>query len=333
MARSPMRAGGVPERRDVEQNLTGNSRRECGLFAPRRPAGYRLRRLVFTTSCSASCWPRPETPNPASRGAPWFATMNRRCVMRALCLVVLCVLSPSVATRVMFAQQDPPTADATSALTCIQNALGGTAAFAAVSSLYIKGETKPSQTSGLRPLAGTREISVVFPDRYLRADLGQPRRPGGSGLNSFVGFDKGVILSSPRHPDAKRAEVSADQDFARQMLRRLPRKLGGVRLSQRVTSDSGRDRLAIEASGADGLKATLLVDRETCVPIALQYITTGAAMNGVTRVDLSEYRPFGGIRFPTVLKTSIAGQPYHEERVTSIEVNTPTAAKAFAGRR
>lgn len=250
--------------------------------------------------------------------------------MRALYLVVVCVLCESVATQV-FAQQDPPTADATSALTCIQNALGGSAAFAAVSSLYIKGDTKPSQDSGPRPIPGTREISVVFPDRYLLAQ--QPSRPRDSALSSMVGFDKGVLLSSPRHPDAKRAEASAHRSFAHQMLMRLPRKLAGVRLSQRVTSDSGHERLAIEASGADGLKATLLVDRETCVPIALQYNTVTASMSGLARVDLSEYRPFGGIRFPTVLKTSIAGQPYHEERVTSIEVNSPAAARAFAGRR
>src|SRR3990172_5731063 len=98
--------------------------------------------------------------------------------MRALHLVALCVLSQSVATQVMFARQDSAAADATSALTCIQNALGGTGAVGAVSSLYNKGQTKPSRDSGLRPIPGTREISVVFPDRYLRTDLGQ------SGLNS-----------------------------------------------------------------------------------------------------------------------------------------------------
>jgi hypothetical protein len=252
--------------------------------------------------------------------------------MRAAYLLLFCVLFPCIATGVI-AQQIPPTADASSALTCIQSALGGTAAFAAVSSLHIEGETKPLQESGFRPPPGTREISVVFPDRYRRAQLGRPFRPGEAGLSSIVGFDKGVILSSPAHPDPKRAEVSAQHDFARQMLMRLPRELAGVRLQQRVTSDSGRDPLAIEASGADGFKATLLVDRGTCVPIALQYSTVTAALSGVARVDLSGYRAFGGIRFPTMLRTSIAGQPYQEERVTSVEVNTPAAAKAFAARR
>lgn len=250
--------------------------------------------------------------------------------MRALCLVLFCLLSQSVAARVIVGQQDPPSADATSALTCIQDALGGTAAFAAVSSLYMTAETKPSRDSGWRPLPGTRELSVVFPDQYLRVE--QPSAPGQRGMSSIVGFDKGVILSSPRHPDEKRAEVSAHQDFARQMLMRLPRTLAGVRLSQRQISDSGQDRLAIEASGADGFRGTLLVDRESCVPIALQYLTTGAAVSGTTRVDLSEYRLFGGLQFPTVLKTSVGGQPFHEERVTSVEVNTPAAAKAVAGK-
>ena len=254
------------------------------------------------------------------------------CVMRALYLVLFCVLSQSVARTGVLAEQDPPAADATSALTCIQNALGGTAAFAAVSSLHIKGETKPLQDSGLRPPPGTREISVVFPDRYRRSQLARPVRPGEAGLSSIIGFDKGVVLSNPGHPDPKRAEVLAHQDFARQMLMRLPRKSAGLTLLQRVTRDSARERVAIEASGADDFSATLLVERGTCVPIALQYNTVTAGKSGLARVDLSGYRSFGGIRFPTVLTTLIAGLPYSEERVTSVEVNTPTAAKAFAAR-
>jgi hypothetical protein len=232
----------------------------------------------------------------------------------------------------MFAQQEPASADATQALTCIQTALGGTAAFAAVSSLYITGATKPLQDSGMRPVPGTRTISVVFPDRYRLADVGQPLMAGEGGMSSTVGFDRGVVLSNPRHPDAKRAEVSARQNFARQMLMRLPRKLPGVRLSQDVTTDAGRERLAVEALGPDGFRATLLADSGSCVPIALQYGVTGI-VTSAWRVDLSEYRTFGGIRFPTVLRESRDGLPYREERVTSVEVNTPAAARAFVARR
>ena len=250
--------------------------------------------------------------------------------MRALHSVLLAVFS-SVVTQVTLAQQGPSPSDAATSLACIQNALGGTAAFAKVSSLHITSQTKPSKT-GPGPIPGTREISVVFPDRYLRADRGQPLKPGESGLSSFVGLDQGVILSSPRHPDRKRAEVLAHQDFAREMLMRLPRKVQGVNLTQRAVKDSGRERLAIEASAADGFKATLLVEAGTCVPIALQFDTVRGFISGLARVELSEYRQFGNVRFPTQLRTSVAGQPYQEERVTSIEVNSPTAAKAFPGR-
>ena len=122
-------------------------------------------------------------------------------------------------------------------------------------------------------------------------------------------------------------------DFARQMLMRLPRKMDGVKFAQRVLTDQGRERVAIDASGSNGFRATLLVDRGTCVPIALEYTTTRAFVGGVAHIDLLQYRPFGGVRFPTVLRTTIGGQLQEEERVTSIEVNTPAAAKAFPGRR
>ena len=233
----------------------------------------------------------------------------------------------------MFAQQEPASADATQALTCIQTALGGTGAFAAVSSLYITGATKPLRDSGMRPVPGTRVISVVFPDRYRLADVGQPLMAGEGGMSSTVGFDRGVVLSNPRHPDAKRAEVSARQNFARQMLMRLPRKLPGVRLSQHVTTDAGRERLAVEALGTDGFRATLLADRGSCVPIALQFVVVTGTVKAAWRVDLSEYRAFGGIKFPTMLRESINGLPFREERVTSVEVNTPAAARAFVARR
>jgi hypothetical protein len=152
-------------------------------------------------------------------------------------------------------------------------------------------------------------------------------------LSSFIGFSKGVILSRPGHPDPKRAEVLARHSFAREMLMRLPRQLEGVTLTRSVVNDSGRERLAIEALAAGGLRATLLVDNRTCVPIALQFDTVRGFVSGLARIDLSEYRPFGGIRFPTLLRTSVAGQPQEEERVTSIEVNTPTAARAFVARQ
>jgi hypothetical protein len=253
--------------------------------------------------------------------------------MRPLCFILLCVFSPSIARPGTFAEQKPAPADATSALTCIQTALGGTVAFAAVSSLYIVGATRPLQDSGMRPIPGTRSISIVFPDRYRRVEVGQPLMAGEGGMRSTVGFDRGLLLSNPRNPNAQRDWVFARQEFARQVLMRLPRTLPGVRLTQQVTTDSGRERLAVEAFGPDGFRAALVADRGSCVPIALQYAFVAGTVRTDIRVDLSEYRAFGGVRFPTVLKESRDGLPYSEERVTSVEVNTPAAAKGFAGGR
>jgi hypothetical protein len=126
---------------------------------------------------------------------------------------------------------------------------------------------------------------------------------------------------------------SARLDFARQMLMRLPRASAGVNLSQRVTRDAGQERLAIDASGPDGFRATLLANPDTCMPVAFQYEGNLRSGSATVRVDLSDYRPFGGVRFPTVLKTSQGGTPYTEERVSNIELNAPGADQYFAASR
>jgi hypothetical protein len=128
--------------------------------------------------------------------------------------------------------------------------------------------------------------------------------------------------------DSKVSLVRARQDFERQMLMRFPRQLPGMRLRQRVVSDAGQQRLAIESVGIDSSRATLLIDRRTCVPIALQY--TNLRSGSIARVDLSGYRSFGSVRFPTVLTTSIGGLPYTEERVSAVELNAPDAEAYFA---
>lgn len=231
-------------------------------------------------------------------------------------------------------QAAPQPAEPPPGLVCIQSALGGVRAFAGVSSLRIIADTKPVATSGMRPIPGRQEINVVFPDRYKRAHVGHPPTP----LSSTTGFDGDAILSglgpadamrSLRTPDAMR---NARLQFMREMLMRLPRALPGVTLTQRVASDGGRERLAIDVSGPDRFQATLLADPNTCVPVALQY-----AMNRldrmIVRTELSEYRAFGGIRFPTMLKTSHGGIPYTEERVSRVEVNAPGADQYFASAR
>jgi hypothetical protein len=254
----------------------------------------------------------------------------RKALMRALSPVVLCLLWQPGTSHTAPGLQGSPAADAESALACVQDALGGTRAFADVRSLRLRADTRPTAASGPAPPPGQREMVVVLPDRYRRSDFGLPPTSGGTGgLSSVIGFDRSRLLSSPRGFDPKVSLVRARQDFERQMLMRLPRKLPGVRLMQRVVVGSSRERLALDAVGSDGSTATLLVDRRTCVPVALQYTAFGS----VTRVELSDYRAFGGIRLPTVLTSSVNGQPFAEERVSAVELNTADAETYFPATR
>lgn len=208
-------------------------------------------------------------------------------------------------------------------LTCVQNALGVAGAVAGVSSLRITGDTKPAASSGARPLPGTREVTIVLPDRFRRVDVGR-FRDGGS-LPSTVGFDRAELLSSPRGEPAHTMRL-ARQEFIGEMLMRLPRSLPNVGLSERGVEDRGRPRLAIDASGPDGLRARLLAERSTCVPVAVEYeFPAGREV----RIELSAWREFGGLRFATVLERSHNAAPFTVERVSSVEVNAPGADQYF----
>jgi hypothetical protein len=218
-------------------------------------------------------------------------------------------------------------------LACIQAALGGVRAFARVTSLRIVAEKKPAMSSGPRPLPGTREIRVVFPDRYERIDVGRPPRVVGATLKVTVGFDRRVLLSAPRSPDPALAARAARWDFARQMWSRFPRQLSGDHVSPRLTREQNHRRVALALSGADGFQATLLADAASCVPVALEYPTSTQPRSTTTRVDLAGYREFGGIRFPTLLTTSVNGQALDVEHVSLVEVNAPGSRGYFASGR
>jgi hypothetical protein len=145
--------------------------------------------------------------------------------------------------------------------------------------------------------------------------------PGLQSMSAFVGFNGEVLLANPRVPDIAVPKVmpKARQEFVRQMLMRLPRELAGVRLSQRVVRDAGQERLAIDAF-SPALVATLLADVQTCMPIALEYTAVSMAED-TYRVDLSEYRRFGGIRFPTLLRKAKNGEAWEDEYDVNVEVN------------
>jgi len=216
-----------------------------------------------------------------------------------------------------------PQGDPLPGLACVQNALGGAGVVDRVSSLRITGDTKPAALSGARPLPGTREVSMVLPDRFRRVDVEQA--PNGGSLRSTVGVDRDELLSSPRG-EAGHTMRLARQEFLGEMLMRLPRSMPGVRLSERLVEDRGGERLSIDASGPDAVRATLLADRGTCMPLAVEYEFPAGRK---VRTDLSAWREFGGLRFATVLERSHNGAPFTVERVSSVEVNASDADQYF----
>lgn len=219
----------------------------------------------------------------------------------------------------------------TAGLACIQNALGGTREFASLSSLRFIGNTKPRATTPHRPYATRIEIGMVFPDRFKLQTVQTDAPAGLQSLSAMVGFNRDVLLGSLSVPDSAVPKVmpKVRQEFVRQMLMRLPREVAGVRLSQRVARDAGEERLAIDAFSS-GLVATLLADVHTCMPIALQYTKVSMAEGSDTyRVDLSQYRQFGGIRFPTLLRKAKNGEAWEDEYDANVEVNASFADNYF----
>jgi len=216
-------------------------------------------------------------------------------------------------------------------LRCIQNALGGTSQFASLSSVRFIGNTKPRAITPHHPYATRIEIGMVFPDRFKVQTVQTDAPAGLQPLSALVGFNGDVLLANPRVPDSAVAKVmpNARQEFVRQMLMRLPREVAGVRLSRRVALEAGHERLAIDAF-SPGLVATLLADVHTCMPIALQYTTVSMAEGSDTyHVDLSEYRQFGGIRFPTLLRKAKNGEPWEDEHDVKVDVNASFDGKYF----
>ena len=215
----------------------------------------------------------------------------------------------------------------TEALTCIQNALGGVSAFAAVTSLRTIATTKVTVISGPRPIAVKREISVQFPDRFKLAEVQTNPPRGSAGLTLVRGFNGNVPLSDlPPPPDEAVPTVGPGTRrlFVEEVLMRLPRELPNVRLSQRTIQDAGQERIAITASGLPGLDATLFAVPGTCMPVAIQYNRTSPFAGRVTqRVALSQFRRFNGILFPTVLRTTQNGEPWADEYVSEVLVNKP----------
>jgi hypothetical protein len=244
-------------------------------------------------------------------------------------------------------------------LHCVHEALGGEAALGSLTSLRTVSEIQPAK--GVRgPLPAKREMMLVLPATYRSATNSVFVSPSGATnelQTGVIGFDKDTVISSMaggRWPgDPIRALTTAKHEGGRAILMLLVRQVPGVVTTinlQGARTDGGRQRLALQASGPSGFSATLLVDEQTCLPAALIYERPATASDlrreqplgstdvpsvepGETRsvrVDLGAYRSFSEIRFPTILKTSIAGRPYNEETVTEVRTNPPVPAGYFA---
>jgi hypothetical protein len=179
----------------------------------------------------------------------------------------------------------------------------------------------------MRPVPNHREIRMVFPDRYTRHDEQTSVPKGEAPLVFIVGFSGNLLLSNPRFPPDNEAAAMRNTrvEFVRDVLMRLPRELPGVRLSPRTTREAGQERLAIDAFDSEGLAASLVADSGTCAPVALQYRRGSVSY----RVDLSEYRLFGRIHFPTMLKESRNGEPTQTEVDSDVQVNAPRSDEYF----
>jgi hypothetical protein len=258
------------------------------------------------------------------------------------------------------AGQTPTTLPAV--LRCAHDALGGHATVTAVNALRWTSETRPAPgVSG--PVPSRFETAFVLPNRYRRWN-----QPLSGGLPaSIIGMDGATILSglvgwSAPDDDAARTLGTARHTFARDVLAWLVRPLpaADVTLSfAGLRRDDGDERLVIRAAGEGGFDATLLLDSRSCEPVALLYERpanmadvmrerrrVGAASGGpaelaasasgqtrLERVDLEDYRSFGGIRFPTMLRRSTGGQPDVEERVTDVQVNPELPGDYFTPAR
>lgn len=266
---------------------------------------------------------------------------------------------PLVSSEGVYAQRGRPVpATLAAVVSCAHEALGGATVVNAVKALRWTSETGPAPgVTG--PVPSQHEMAFVLPDRYKSAAT-SATLPGG-----VVGFNAGTLLTSmggrsmPGDPGP--ALALARGQFARHLLMLLVRisAIVPATLSFRgIEADGDQQRLAVHAVGPDGFNATLLLDPQTCQPAALTYVrpanladlrreqapgTTGRGSAGAfsafmpapgemrtVRVDLTDHRSFGGLRFPTVLKTSIGGRANSEERVTSVHVNPAMPPDYFA---
>jgi hypothetical protein len=281
--------------------------------------------------------------------------------MRTLLTFVVLTALACLWTTSATAQTRGAAPNLTRALACAHDAIGSQAG--AVTSLRIVSEAHavPGVTG---PQPADRDTAIVFPDRFKTTMVSTS--PSGALLPvSILGFSGTALLSSmggrvvPGDPAVPL--LTAQQEFARYLLMFLVRvspAIGTTFSAPALRRDGANERLALDAAGPGAFKATMLLDAGTCRATALVYerptsiadrlrtappdSSSGSMSVGMVaksirpgsmtavRIDLGDYRPFGGLTFPTVLKTSFDGKAYTEERVTDVQVNPALPRNYFA---
>ena len=213
----------------------------------------------------------------------------------------------------------PPT-PATAALRCIQNALGGTNEVAALSSVRFVGKTKPTAT--------TRPLTVRHSDRNRHGVPGPVQTSDRADRWIAVPEEHGRVQrrGAPGKPESARCRRSqgdaegaagicqADADAAASGVgRRPPFPARGARRRSGATH---------HPAFSPALVATLW---RTSTRACLSHFSTRKSpwrkARTLSGVDLSEYRRFGGIRFPTLLRQAKNGPAWEDEYDVNVEVN------------
>jgi len=91
----------------------------------------------------------------------------------------------------------------------------------------------------------------------------------------------------------------------------------------------GRKVLVLNATTADGLRERLSFDEQTGLLVRRVAVTPTVLGGFVYQVDYSDYKDFGGVKLPTVVKYAMPNMSW-TRKVTSVKTNVPVADDVFA---
>ena len=197
-------------------------------------------------------------------------------------------------------------------------AIGGRAAFDAVEAVHGRGRVEAFG------FTGEIETWTVRPDkRASRMALGPLAiQQGFDGETAWRTDPSGKVLVLDGL-DLERSIASAWFDANRWL---EPDQAGGrVSIADAVEDAEGYDVLAVESPGGETRR--VWVHRESGL---IHRIVSTSDQRTVTN-NLSEYRDFGAVKFPTVARTSIQGMPANDVVITfeSLEVNGDMSGAPF----